>query len=138
MIYGMFARTSVLDAGHGAPREPAAAPRLLARGIAVGAMIALAACTPATKNDLAREAAKRTITPIIAAQFPGLDTEDAVNCAIDNASSREILTLAGGTVTGDTVGTTSLVAELMARPGTITCIAEKRAPGIGGILGRFS
>lgn len=100
----------------------------------------LLACTPQAQDDLARDAAKQTITPILAQRYPGVPVEPVANCVIDNATAGEILTLAAGTLTGTTTETTRTLNTVLARPGTQVCLAEKAVSGIvaGGLSRRGS
>ena len=98
---------------------------------AVGLLV-LAACTPEEQDATAREAAKRTVTPIIAAQFPGLPVTPVANCVIDNATAGEILTLAAASVTGMTPAAQQTTAQILARTGTVDCIARQ---GLSGAFG---
>lgn len=90
----------------------------------------LAACTPQTQDELARDAAKRAVRPVIQSRFPGIPVEPATDCIIDNASASEILTLAADAVTGPTASTIEIVGNIAARPGTIRCLAEEGLPRI--------
>lgn len=99
------------------------------------AVLALAACTPADQDALAREAARSTVTPLIEARFPGVPVGPVVNCVIDNATAPEILTLAAASVTGVTPEATRVTNAILARPGTQRCVAERAIQGVltGGL-----
>ena len=98
------------------------------------ATIVLAACTSDQQDELARDAAKRTVRPVIAEQFPGVPLEPAVDCVIDNASAQEILTLAADNLTGPTASTVEIVARIATRPETLECLAVE---GLPVLLGRL-
>ncbi|MEM8870474.1 MAG: hypothetical protein AAGB10_15355 [Pseudomonadota bacterium] len=114
----------------GNARSTGQMPLLSACWIAVAALL-LAACTPEDQDAAAREAAKRTVTPILAARFPGLPVTPVANCVIDNATAAEIITLATASVTGVTPAAQQTTTQILARPGTIDCIARQ---GLSGAL----
>jgi len=94
----------------------------------------LAACTPAQQDDLTRDAAKRAVRPVLAERFPGIPLEPATDCIIDNATSRELLSLAADAVTGPTANTVEIVGDIASRPETIRCLAEEGLPVLLGGL----
>ena len=94
----------------------------------------LAACTPEVQDELARDAAKQAVRPVLQERFPGIPLEPATDCIIDNATSKEILTLAADAVTGPTASTVEIVGNIAARPDTIRCLAEDGLPVLLGNL----
>lgn len=87
-----------------------------------------AACTAEMQDELARDAAKNAVRPVLAERFPGIPLEPATDCIIDNATANEILTLAADAVTGPTASTVEIVGEIATRPDTITCLAREGLP----------
>jgi len=85
----------------------------------------LAACSSVSQDQVAREAARATLTPMVEARFPGVPVAPAVDCVIDNANGQEILTLASASVTGVTAETTQVAAEVLSRPETVNCVANE-------------
>ena len=81
-------------------------------------------------DEFSRDAAKKTVNPIIAEEFPGVPLEPATNCVIDNANTGELLSLAKGAALGPTPETTGVVVEILSRPETIKCISEKGLPAL--------
>ncbi len=104
------------------------------RFFAIGFALILAACTPQQQDELTRDAAKRAVRPVIESRFPGIPLEPATDCIIDNASSRELLSLAADAVTGPTASTVEIVGNIASRPDTIRCLAEE---GLPALLNRF-
>ena len=96
--------------------------------ILLGIGLLLSACTEAARDDVARDAAKSAVRPVIADRFPGVPLEPSVDCIIDNATSREILSLAADAVTGPTASTVEIVSRIASRPETITCLATEGLP----------
>ena len=90
--------------------------------------LVLAACNTPLADAVARDAAKRTVDPIIAARFPGVPLRPATDCIIDNTSAGEILQLASAAGTGANDIATRLVLDVAARPETIQCIATTGLP----------
>ncbi|WP_255509372.1 hypothetical protein [Oceaniovalibus sp. ACAM 378] len=93
-------------------------------------LLALAACTPASRDDLTRAAAKTAIRPILADKLPGVPVEPAIDCVIDNANSNELLSLAADSVTGPTASTRQIVTTIVSRTGTIQCLATRGLPAL--------
>ncbi len=93
------------------------------RAASLGALLALAACA-GVQDQIARDAARATVRPVLAERFPGVPLEPASDCVIDNASAGELtrLALAAGqpTVSPET---SALVVEIATRPETIRCLA---------------
>ena len=93
------------------------------RVAAIGALLALASCAD-VQDELARDAAKRTLRPALAENFPGVPLEPASDCVINNASASELtrLALAAGQP-AVSPQTSALVVEIATRPETIRCLA---------------
>jgi hypothetical protein len=93
------------------------------RVAAIGALVALASCAD-VQDELARDAAKRTVRPALAENFPGVPLEPASDCVINNASASELtrLALAAGQP-AVSPQTSALVVEIATRPETIRCLA---------------
>ena len=94
----------------------------------------LAACTPQMQDELARDAAKSAVRPVLEERLPGVPVESATDCVIDNATAQEILALAADAVTGPTASTVEIVGNILARPETLTCLATE---GLPPLLGRL-
>lgn len=92
----------------------------------IAALFALSGCEIAsqTADDLARQQAKTVINRVVAEKLPGVNAAPVTDCIIDNATAREILTIAGATVTGVTPAIGQQVLEIAQRPDTVTCIAS--------------
>ena len=104
------------------------------RRILLFTVFALAACTQQMQDDLARDAARNAVRPVLEDRLPGIPVEPATNCVIDNATAGEILSLAADAVTGPTANTVEIVSDIISRPDTLTCLATK---GLPPLLGRF-
>ena len=98
------------------------------------AFAALSACTPEQQDELARDAARNAVRPVLEDRLPGVPVEPATDCIIDNATAGEILSLAADAVTGPTANTVEIVSDIIARPDTLTCLATQ---GLPPLLGRF-
>lgn len=88
------------------------------------------ACTSQQQDELTRDAAKRAVRPVLAERLPGVPVEPATDCIIDNASSRELLSLAADAVTGPTANTVEIVSDIATRPETIRCLATEGLPAL--------
>ena len=92
------------------------------RGAAPLALAALAACAP-VQDRLARDAARATIRPVLAEQFPGVPLEPATDCIIDNATGRELTRLAlDAARPAPDPDTAALIIEIATRPATLRCL----------------
>lgn len=99
-------------------------------GLACAAVL-MAGCTDVGRDQIARNAAKSAVRPVIAERFPGVPLEPSVNCIIDNATADEILALASDTFTGPTEATFETVIRIAARPGTVSCLTTQ---GLAALL----
>lgn len=92
------------------------------RAAALAAPLALMACAD-MQDQIARDAARATVRPVLAERFPGVPLEPASDCVIDNASATEITRLAVAaaqpTVSPETQ---ALVVEIATRPETMRCL----------------
>lgn len=90
----------------------------------------LPGCVSDMRDQVAREAAKSAVRPVLAKRFPGVPLEPAVNCVIDNATADEIITLArDGALQGQvTPQAQRVVTTILLRPETIGCLAEDGLP----------
>lgn len=96
---------------------------------ALCSLIALtAACTPQMQDEITRDAARTAVRPVLEQRFPGVPLEPATDCIIDNATSRELLSLAADAVTGPTANTVEVVTDIASRPDTIRCLATEGLP----------
>ena len=93
-------------------------------------LLALAACTPAQQDDLARNAARSAITPIVTERFPGVPVQPTINCIIDNANAAQISALAADSVLGPTESTAQIVTDIVSQPETLTCLAAEGLPAL--------
>lgn len=96
------------------------------RLVLIAAVLALPGCEMAalSADQLAREQAKSVINGVVADKLPGVNAAPVTDCIIDNATTREVLTIAGGAVTGVTPAIAQQVLEIARRPDTVTCIAS--------------
>lgn len=90
--------------------------------LAVAASLLLA-CSPQAQDEIAREAARSAITPVVTERFPGVPLEPALDCLIDNASAQQIRALAADAVLGPTESTVQIVSDIAAKPETLNCLA---------------
>jgi hypothetical protein len=96
--------------------------------LAVG--LVLAGCTAQQQDQIARDAARSAITPVLIERFPGVPLEPALNCVIDNASAVQIRALALDSVAGPTESTVQIVTDIVSRPETLTCLAAEGLPAL--------
>lgn len=68
--------------------------------------------------DTGRDAAKAAVAPIVAETVPGPAGTVLTNCIIDNASGEELLSLAAG---GGSPESITLVSNILSRTETVAC-----------------
>jgi len=92
----------------------------------VASLLALSACDYASQSadQLARQQAKAVINGVVADRLPGVNAAPVTDCIVDNATTNEIVTIAGAAVTGVTAATAAQVVAITRRPDTMTCIAS--------------
>jgi hypothetical protein len=107
---------------------------MVLRGISLAlATVTLMGCS--VGEEVARDQARDAIDPIVAEKFPGVPVKPVTDCVIDNATFKEILTLAAASGTGNTGQVAKVVVDIVARPDTIKCIAVKGLPALLAGLG---
>ena len=90
----------------------------------------VAGCSPQAQDEIAREAARSAITPVLNERFPGVPLEPALDCVIDNANAVQIRALALDSVTGPTESTVQIVSDIVSQPETLTCLAAEGLPAL--------
>lgn len=98
------------------------------------AALVLSACTAEQQDELARDAAKNAVRPVLEERLPGVPVEPATDCVIENATAKEILSLAADAVTGPTANTVEIVSDILVRRETLTCLATEGLPPLLGGL----
>ncbi|WOI56913.1 hypothetical protein [Palleronia sp. LCG004] len=94
--------------------------------------ITVSACTPASRDDVTRSAARSVVSRVVLDWFPGVPLQPAIDCVIDNASTPELRGLASDAVLGPTAATTESVIRIASRPQTVDCLARD---GVAPFLG---
>ena len=92
--------------------------------------LGLSACSPQAQDQIAREAARSAITPIVVDRFPGVPVEPTLDCIIDNASAAQIRALALDSVAGPSQSTVEIVTNIVSQPETLTCLAAEGLPAL--------
>lgn len=95
---------------------------------AFAACLVLAGCSVQQQDQIARDAARSAITPVLVERFPGVPLEPALNCVIDNANSVQIRALALDSLAGPTESTVQIVTDIVSKPETIRCLAVEGLP----------
>lgn len=93
-------------------------------------VVALGACDAQTQDQIAREAARSTVTRVVTDRFPGVPVEPTLNCIIDNASAPQIRALAVDTLGGPTESSVEIVSQIVSQPETLTCLAAEGLPAL--------
>jgi len=83
-------------------------------------------------DRLARNQAKAVVNGVVEQRFPGVNAAPVTDCIIDAASAREILTIAGASVSGVTQSTVEQVLDIAQRPEAVQCIAGNSMTLFGG------
>ncbi|MCR9108260.1 hypothetical protein [Marivita sp. XM-24bin2] len=98
--------------------------------LAVAACLVLGGCSVQQQDQIARDAARSAITPVLVERFPGVPLEPALDCVIENASAVQIRALALDGVTGTTESTVQIVTDIVSKPETLTCLAAEGLPAL--------
>lgn len=102
------------------------------RAISLAALaLVLAACTPASQDQLARGAAKSVVARAAAERLPGVPVAPYTDCIINNATSQQILVLAADSVTGPTASTWEIITGIARKPETLQCLLTN---GVSALL----
>lgn len=103
---------------------------MIRAGLFIGCLVALSACSPQAQDDIARQAARSAIAPVVEKRFPGVPLQPAIDCIIDNANATQIRALAVDSVTGPTESTVQIVSDIVSKPETLTCLAAEGLPAL--------
>ena len=98
--------------------------------LVLASVVLLSACSVQQQDQIAREAARSAITPVLVERFPGVPLEPTLNCVIDNASAVQIRALAVDSVAGTTQSTVQIVTDIVSQPETLTCLAANGLPAL--------
>ena len=98
------------------------------KALMILSVVLLGACTVEQQDEIARDAAKNAVRPVLQERLPGVPVEPATDCVIENATAKEILSLAADAVTGPTANTVEIVSDILVRQGTLTCLATEGLP----------
>ena len=101
-------------------------PALVAFGL-------IAACTPQSQDQIARDAARSTVNRVVLERYPNLPLEPAIDCAIDNASAEQIYALAADSIGGPTASSVQIVSQVVEQPQTVRCLATEYARAAGAL-----
>lgn len=91
-------------------------------------VLALAACTAQSQDQIAREAARSSVSRVLVERFPGVPLQPSANCVIDNANAQQILSLAADSVTGPNQNTVEIVTNIVSKPETLNCLVAQGLP----------
>ncbi|WP_121631433.1 hypothetical protein [Tropicibacter alexandrii] len=100
------------------------------RPVALLLCLSVAACSPQAQDQIARNAARSAITPVVQDRFPGVPLQPAIDCIIDNANAAQINALAADAVLGATESTAQIVTDIVSKPETLTCLAAEGLPAL--------
>jgi hypothetical protein len=103
---------------------------LIRHGLGLALLGMLVACSPQAQDQIARSAARATLTPIVVERFPGVPVEPTLDCLIDNASAPQINALAADTVLGPTESSVQIASDIVSKPETLTCLATEGLPAL--------
>ena len=86
-------------------------------------------------DGVARDAAKSAVNEALVTRFPSVPKQSVTpftDCIIDNASAREIGTLAKDAVIGTSETTVSIVQGILNRSETQSCVVQATLSSFGG------
>ncbi len=77
-----------------------------------------------SEAEIVREVVREAVKSSTTLDIPGVSTESVVDCVIDNASDEEIKSLGDATLLQSQAAGVVIVAPILQRPETLTCLAE--------------
>jgi len=100
-------------------------------------LVGLQACTETQQvvDNVARDAAKAAVNEALVTRFPGVPKRAVTpftDCIIDNASGRQIASLAKDAVVGTSETTVAVVQGILNQPETQTCVARAGLAALAG------
>lgn len=104
--------------------------RLIRHSLVAIAVAALVACSPQAQDQIARNAARSALTPVVTEQFPGVPVQPTLDCLIDNANAQQIRALAADAVLGPTESTLQIAKDIASKPETLRCLAVNGLPAL--------
>ncbi|WP_323770496.1 hypothetical protein [Antarctobacter sp.] len=104
--------------------------RLIRHSAIAAILAALAACSPQAQDQIARNAARSALTPVVSEQFPGVPLQPTLDCLIDNANAQQIRALAADAVLGPTESTLQIAKDIASKPETLRCLAVNGLPAL--------
>lgn len=104
--------------------------RLIGHSLVIIAFATLIGCSPQAQDQLARNAARSALTPVVSEQFPGVPLQPTLDCLIDNANAQQIRALAADAVLGPTESTFQIAKDIASKPETLRCLAVNGLPAL--------
>lgn len=92
---------------------------------------AVLACSPQQiAEETTRAAAKSVILPVVSERLPEGQAEQVTGCVLDNATGSELQTLALDIGTRAGTRTVGVIADVLRRPATVSCVMRLGLPGL--------
>ena len=95
-----------------------------------GMAFGLQGCAGAVIYGESRKVSREVISPVVAAEQPGIDTAEATTCILKGMTVGETLSLPNSTAGNQPGALRALVREVSGRPGVGDCLAA--APRVAG------
>lgn len=97
--------------------------------VVISFLAVLAGCAEVREasDNVARAGARAAVDEVLVTRFPNVDGSRVTpytDCVIDEASSRELSSLARSALVGVDEATVSLVFDIAQRPATATCLLQ--------------
>ncbi|MEL6516590.1 MAG: succinate dehydrogenase [Pseudomonadota bacterium] len=106
------------------------------------AALAVSACSTPIGTEVARASARTVVNDVVEQRFPGVPITPVTDCAINNATGDEIVSIAGDAIRQQpSPETIELVISIASRPDAIRCFVEDAGPAVlpqilaGSVLG---
>ena len=100
-------------------------------GLAVVVMaFGLQGCAGAVVYGESRKVSREVISPVVAVEQPGLETEAATTCILKGMTVTEVLSLPNSAAGKEPAALQGLVREVSVRAGVAECLAA--VPGVAG------
>lgn len=104
--------------------------RIVRQGFGACGLVVLVACTPQSQDQIAREAARSTLSRLVTERYPGVPVQPTLDCLIENASAVQIRALAADALLGPTESTAEIASDIASKPETLRCLAIEGLPAL--------
>ncbi|MDT0681745.1 hypothetical protein RM543_03530 [Roseicyclus sp. F158] len=108
-------------------------PLTFLRPAVLVAILTLPGCAAVVADQVARTAARQVVNNVVAERFPGATVQPVTDCIINNASARQIVTVAADAGRAQpSPRSIQVVTDVLQEPGTLNCLSTRALPNLFG------